>query len=92
MAKKRVHLIISGRVQGVDYRYSTYHQAISIGAKGWVRNIPNNKVEIIFEGEEPELNKMIQWCYQGPPMARVDNIEITEQKFKNEFKDFSIKH
>ncbi len=91
MTKKQVHLIISGRVQGVGFRYSTFHQAVNLGVFGWVRNIPNNKVEAMFEGDNHIVEQMVQWCYEGPPMSRVDNIEIVKQEYTGEFEDFSIR-
>ena len=86
-----VHVIISGEVQGVWFRASTKQKAEELGLTGWVRNTPNGCVEAIFEGEEDIVNKMVDWCYNGPPMAKVDNVEVKKQKTVG-FKDFSIRY
>ncbi len=91
MAKKRVHLIISGRVQGVGFRCNTFRQAVELGIHGWVRNIPDNKVEAVFEGDDHIVEQMVQWCYKGPSMSHVYNIEITKQQYSGEFQNFSIR-
>ncbi len=89
---KRIHLIISGRVQGVYFRHHTNIEANKLGLKGLVRNLGNGSVEVIAEGKEQEINQIIEFCKKGPDRARVDNIEIDYQEPKNEFKEFSIIH
>jgi acylphosphatase len=91
MKKIRVHVYISGRVQGVGYRYSTVHKAQSLEITGWVRNTHDNKVEAIFEGDENAVEEMIAWCHNGPSMAVVTDIEIHKQTYIGEFHGFSIK-
>lgn len=86
----RIHVYISGRVQGVGYRYSTYTQALKIGIKGWVRNIYDGRVEAIFEGEEEVVEKMLEWCKNGPPMSYVSDIELHKQPYSGEFTSFKI--
>ncbi|MDI1471348.1 MAG: acylphosphatase [Thermodesulfovibrio sp.] len=73
---KRAHLFISGRVQGVFYRAFTKEVADSLKLKGWVRNLRDGRVEAVFEGEEDKISIAIERCKEGPPYARVDNIEI----------------
>lgn len=90
--KKRVHIIISGRVQGVFYRLSTKRHAKILNLTGWVKNIPDRTVEIIAEGEEVNLKQLIIWCRKGPLIARVDEIKTEWQEFKGEFEYFSIKY
>ena len=87
---KRVHLIISGRVQGVFYRYSTKQKAEQLGIKGWVRNLSNGNVEALLEGDEKNINEMISWCKKGPEHSDVTNIELISEKPINEFEDFKI--
>jgi len=87
-----VHVLISGRVQGVWYRAFTKQKAEQLGIKGWVRNASDGKVEAIFEGEENKIDQMIDWCYKGPPLAKIKDIEIKKQQATNAFEDFSIKH
>jgi acylphosphatase len=72
---KRAHLFISGRVQGVNFRYYTVRQAESLGVTGWVRNLWDGRVEAVFEGDETAVQGMIDWCQNGPRAARVDHVE-----------------
>ncbi|MFP4588512.1 MAG: acylphosphatase [Candidatus Acetothermia bacterium] len=92
MAKKRVHLTISGHVQGVYFRANARDRAKRLGVKGWVKNLPNGDVEAVMEGEEKSLRDMISWCQKGPPMARVDGVDVAWRKFENQFDDFRIKY
>ncbi|EKE03299.1 MAG: hypothetical protein ACD_20C00223G0006 [uncultured bacterium] len=91
MKKTRVQVYISGRVQGVGYRYSTVHKAQSLGITGWVKNTHDGKVKAIFEGDENAIEQMLVWCKQGPSMAFVTDIEIHKQPYAGEFQSFSIK-
>jgi len=86
-----VHVIISGRVQGVWFRASTKQIAKELGLTGWVRNTPDGCVEAVFEGEERLINKIIEWCHQGSPLSKVKNVEVNNQEPKNEFNEFSIR-
>ena len=90
--KTNVHVLISGRVQGVWYRASTKQKAEQLDIKGWVRNTEDGKVEAVFEGEEKVVQEMINWCHKGPPLARVDNVEVKKQKSINGFNGFSIRN
>lgn len=72
----RVHIFVSGRVQGVGYRASTWDMAQLLKLKGWVRNLRDGRVEAVFEGTKTQVEEMLRWCYQGPPAAAVENIEI----------------
>ena len=90
--KTCVDVIISGIVQGVWFRVSTKEKAEQLGITGWVRNTSDGNVEAIFEGEEYLIKKMLQWCQQGPPHARVENVIVKNQYSNNGFEDFSIKH
>ena len=87
-----VHVLISGRVQGVWFRVSTKQKAEQLGLTGWVRNTHDGKVEAVFEGEENLVKKMIEWCRQGPPLSKVDNVEIKNQNPTNGFEEFSIRY
>lgn len=73
---KRAHLFISGRVQGVFYRAFTQEVAQSLKLNGWVRNLRDGRVEAVFEGQEDAICLAIQRCKEGPPHARVENIEV----------------
>jgi acylphosphatase len=87
---RHVHLIIHGRVQGVWFRASTKETAENLGVKGWVRNLPDRSVEIDALGDTGIIEKFIQWCYQGPPGARVTNIDITELEAAVDIQNFKI--
>jgi len=81
---KRVHVRIYGLVQGVFFRANTKKMAEKLGINGWVRNMPDGSVEAVFEGDDKAVEKMIEWCHHGPPMARVDRVEIKEEEPKGE--------
>ncbi len=90
---KKIHLIVSGRVQGVGFRYFTLQVAKELNIKGWVRNLPDGNVEICAAGEESSLEIFIQKIKKGPPLSRVLNIEVTYDECENnDFKDFTIKY
>ena len=90
--KSNVHVIISGRVQGVWFRANTRQKAEQLGVTGWVRNTHDGCVEAIFEGEENCVEEMLEWCNHGPPLAKIENVEIKKQNPTNCFDGFSIKY
>lgn len=71
----RLHVFVEGRVQGVGFRYSTCRQARQLRLTGWVRNLPDGRVEALFEGDKPELDLMLDWCWRGPAFASVAAVE-----------------
>ncbi|MEY2976999.1 MAG: acylphosphatase [Prochlorotrichaceae cyanobacterium] len=73
----RVHLYISGKVQGVFYRASAERVASSWGLAGWVRNLPDGRVELVAEGDRPQVEALILWCREGPPEATVTAVELS---------------
>jgi acylphosphatase len=89
---KRVRVLISGKVQGVYFRAYTKEEANKLGIKGWVRNLPDGRVEAVFEGEDEAVEKMIKWCYQGSPLSKVSKVEVIEEPYKGEFQDFAIRY
>ncbi len=90
MEKVRVHVFISGLVQGVFFRWNTKRNADKLQLSGWVRNLPDGRVEAIFEGERENVEKMIEWCKKGPSGAIVEKVEIVYENYKGEFKGFKI--
>ncbi|MBF1989495.1 acylphosphatase [Fischerella thermalis] len=76
----RAHLFISGRVQGVGYRFATVDTASQLGLSGWVRNLPDGRVEAVFEGVQEVVEEMIRWCHQGPPAAMVKDVVVEYEK------------
>ncbi len=73
---KRAHLKIYGKVQGVWFRANTKEMADKLGLCGWVRNLSDGNVEAVFEGDDETVKKAIEWCHHGPPLARVEKVDI----------------
>ena len=88
--KVEAHVLISGKVQGVWFRANTKEKARQLNIKGWVRNLPDGRVEAVFQGEKEIVEEMIKWCYKGPPLAEVENVEVEWKEPEEEFEDFSI--
>ena len=86
---KTIRLTIKGKVQGVFYRATAKDIADKFGVRGWVRNLHGRNVEITATATEEILSKFIEWCKQGPPKAKVDEVFIEELNHQ-EFKDFRI--
>ncbi len=87
----RVHVFISGRVQGVFFRSSTKDKAEELCVSGWVRNLTDGRVEAVFEGEEGSVKWMIEWCRKGPEYAKVDDVEVVSENYTGEFKGFALR-
>lgn len=75
---KKVRILISGRVQGVGFRFWVKGKVKELGLNGWVRNLETGQVEVVLEGEESLVKKMVSECKQGPMLARVDKMEVFE--------------
>lgn len=88
--RTRAHVFISGEVQGVFFRSSTRNQANLLGVSGWVKNTPDNRLEAVFEGDSDLVEKMLDFCREGPPGAHVDNVDVKMEKPMGE-KGFEIK-
>ena len=76
---RRVHLFVAGRVQGVWYRGSMQREAESRGLTGWVRNLPDGRVEAVVEGGTNQIEQLIVWCGQGPSGSRVSDVQVLEE-------------
>lgn len=87
----RVHVFVSGKVQGVFFRSGTKDKAEEIGLSGWVRNLQDGRVEAVFEGEEEKVEKMVQWCRKGSEYARVTGVEVIPEPYKGEFSGFLLR-
>lgn len=88
---KRIHVIVSGRVQGVLFRAHTEKTAHSLNLTGWVRNLSDGRVEILCEGDDADIAAMLAWCRKGPPSANVTGTEIREEPITGEFSRFAIR-
>jgi Acylphosphatases len=86
---KAVKIIIYGKVQGVGFRNFVFLHAKKLNIKGYVKNNPDGTVEAVFEGDEDNINKMIELCEKGPERARVDKIDIKDIEINN-YQDFRI--
>jgi acylphosphatase len=86
----RLHLIIYGDVQGVFFRAGAKGEAVRLGLKGWVRNLPDGSVEAMAEGERNALSKFLAWCSHGPAGADVKEIEKEWMETKGDLRGFSI--
>ena len=91
LSNARIQLILNGRVQGVYFRASTVQQARRLGLTGWVMNRPDGAVEVVAEGRSDRLEELVAWCRQGPPGARVDEVDLQRQGFRAEFAEFRIR-
>ena len=92
MADKRMHAQIFGRVQSVFFRAYTQEEARRLGLTGWVRNRTDGSVEAVFEGESEAVDRLAAWLRQGPPMARVDRIELEEEPATGELTKFIVRY
>ena len=90
MKKNRV--VIEGKVQGVFFRANMQRVARSLDLAGWVRNLPDGRVEAVLEGAENNMAAMLDWCRQGPPYAVVRQVEVTEEPYSGDYRDFSIRY
>jgi acylphosphatase len=87
---KRTHVFVSGRVQGVFFRAHTRKAALGFQVQGWVRNLPDGRVEAVFEGKRHDVNAMIDWCHKGPSHAVVEQLTVRDEPYSGEYRDFII--
>jgi len=88
--KKKAHVIISGRVQGVFFRMETLKAAELYGVSGWVRNKADGTVEALFEGDTKNVDSILKWCRKGSPPAKVEKTVVNLEDYTGEFKGFKI--
>jgi acylphosphatase len=74
-----VRAVVSGRVQGVFYRASTAERAVELGLRGYVRNLPDGRVEVVAEGNPTAVEALLTFCRTGPPAARVERVDVDER-------------
>ena len=86
----RVRVVIEGRVQGVFFRAATKDEARARGLAGWARNLPDGRVEAVFEGDKAIVENMLAWCRKGPPYAYVTRVEVEWQAYVGDLTDFRV--
>lgn len=85
------HIFISGRVQGVGFRHFIKKNAEALGVKGWVKNLPDGRVEAIFQGSEEQIDEIIQRCKKGPVAGFVQDIKVRDANDETAYKSFEVK-
>ncbi len=92
MANVRAHIYVTGIVQGVWYRATAVERGQELGdLSGWVRNLPDGRVELMCEGSKKSLEKLVKWLWQGPEMARVTDVEVNWEKPVGDLPPFSVR-
>jgi acylphosphatase len=89
--RARLRMVISGRVQGVGFRFSACDEAKDLGIAGWVRNLGGGEVEILAEGSRDNLQKLEAWAHLGPPLAHVTGVRADWLDFTGEFSAFRVR-
>ena len=90
--KIRAHVFVSGNVQRVFFRSETKYEANKHHVNGWVRNLPDERVEAVFEGDEIDVRKLVEFCRTGPSAARVTTANVTWQPYSGEYDSFEIRY
>jgi acylphosphatase len=89
--RERAHVYVAGQVQGVFFRDSTREKAEQLGLTGWVKNLPDGRVEALFEGPSERIREMIRWCEQGPPHAEVENVDTQFEVSEGDLTSFEVR-
>lgn len=88
---ERLRIVVRGRVQGVGFRVAAYRKAIDLGLRGWVRNMPDGRVEMEVQGAPDRIRDMQVWCHNGPALARVDEVLTFPGDTGNAYAAFEIR-
>lgn len=88
---KCIHLIVSGRVQGVFFRDNTRRKALELGLKGYAKNLPDGDVEVVAQGDERKIHELTEFIKKGPGISKVENVQIKHKELEN-FEKFEIKY
>jgi len=90
MSNQRIRLFVTGKVQGVFFRQALKVMAKKNDISGWVKNLEDGRVEAVLEGNEEKVSRLVEWAHGGPANARVEDIEIRNEKFTSEFLKFDV--
>ena len=88
--KRSVKVNVTGRVQGVGFRYSTQRKAQSLGVNGWVRNERDGSVTVVAEGPKSAVDSLVQWLQDGPGFANVANLNLTDYDYDGRYRSFTV--
>lgn len=88
---ERAHVRVSGQVQGVFFRDSTRRKAEELGLAGWVKNLPDGRVEAVFEGPSEKVREMVRWCEEGPQQASVENVASDFENSGEDLQGFEVR-
>lgn len=90
--RERAHVYVSGGVQGVFFRDSARERAERLGLTGWVKNLPDGRVEALFEGPSEGVREMVRWCEQGgPPHAEVEDVQTEFEASRGDLASFEVR-
>ena len=90
--KMQRYILISGKVQGVGFRYFTQQNATKLGVHGYAKNLPNGKVEVVAEGDKATLDEFVKILWKGPPASRVEDLKVEARPHSGEYTAFGIKY
>jgi len=88
---RRVRVLVSGRVQGVFFRGATHAQMRALELSGWVRNLPDGRVEAVVEGDDARVAEALAFLRRGPPHAVVESVEVREEPCTGERSEFELR-
>ena len=91
MAVQRRRAVVRGRVQGVFFRDSCQHEAQRLGVTGWVRNTSDGSVEVVAQGEPEAVQRLLEWCRQGPPEAEVTDVQVHDEHPDEGEREFTVR-
>lgn len=89
--RTRVHLFVSGRVQGVLFRRHAQGKARELRITGWAHNLLDGTVEIVCEGDKERIKEFVDWCKRGPSLAKVEHVDVSFEKYRGEFSSFEVR-
>jgi len=89
-APGRARIVVTGIVQGVAFRQATLREAERLGLAGWVRNLPDGRVEALAEGPRERVESLVAWCWHGPPAARVSDVAVGWLEARGDLAGFDV--